>query len=150
MSQNITLERQVVGSTGVITDGNWSFYYTVGEAVIQTFAPTAGPIDLTQGFQQPDENDAGVDIRVLTGFTPNGDGVNDKMYIENIEKYPENKVTVLNRWGTVITTIDNYQNYSDNAWDGMHHGKPVVGGTYFYIVDVTGAQTVKGWVEVTR
>ncbi len=52
-SQDVILERQVVGSTGFSKEwGNTIYQYTVGEAAVITLAQ--GTILLTQGFQQPE------------------------------------------------------------------------------------------------
>ena len=40
-------------------------------------------------------------LNISQAITPNGDGINDVWYIENIERYPEASITVFNRWGHV-------------------------------------------------
>ncbi len=65
-------------------------------------------------------------------FTPNGDGVNDrlKFYIEEATCY---KLTVYNRWGMKLYESEQM----DEGWDGtnQNNGKQVVNGTYYYIVE---------------
>lgn len=52
-AQELILERQVVGSTGVSMQvGQTIFQYTIGEAVVATLLKS--PLLLTQGFQQPE------------------------------------------------------------------------------------------------
>ncbi len=89
-------------------------------------------------------------ITVYTGFTPNNDGKNDVMYIENIESFPENKVYIYNRWGNKIIQVDGYNNTS-HAWDGRsQNGTAVPAGTYFYVIELEkGASVKKGWIELT-
>lgn len=38
------------------------------------------------------------DLEVPNGFSPNGDGINDYFVINGIERYPESKLIVFNRW----------------------------------------------------
>lgn len=91
------------------------------------------------------------DVIVYNGFTPNGDGVNDNFVIDNIDKYPNNKVQIFNRWGNKIYNTVNYNNIS-NRWDGRtNNGQAVTSGTYFYIIlDETEKILQKGWIEITN
>ncbi len=74
------------------------------------------------------------------GFSPNADGINDYLIIENIELYPESSITIFNRWGNVIYEKTPYLN--DEPWDGVANqgiriGNGVVPtGVYLYIVDL--------------
>ncbi|MDF2448835.1 MAG: hypothetical protein K0R26_1339 [Bacteroidota bacterium] len=86
------------------------------------------------------------EVAVYTVITANGDGLNDYLVIDNIEKFRDNKVTVFNRWGNKVFSTVNYDNYS-NHWDGKSNGKAMDSGTYFYIIEIN-AGTKKGWVEL--
>ncbi|NVO03219.1 MAG: gliding motility-associated C-terminal domain-containing protein [Bacteroidetes bacterium] len=61
-------------------------------------------------------------------FSPNGDGINDKWVIKNMEIYPENELVILNRWGNEVFSVKDYQ----NDWDGSNLNE----GTYFYEMKV--------------
>jgi len=74
------------------------------------------------------------------GITPNDDGRNDLLRIENIEAYPDNEVVIVNRWGQTVFRQQNYSN--DNPWDGSHNGNPLPQGTYYVVVRVEGRETV--------
>ena len=88
------------------------------------------------------------DIIVYNGFTPNGDGLNDFWIIDNIEKFPNNKVYVFNRWGNKIFQTTEYNN-TNNVWDGKLNGQLVPSGTYFYVIE-SELLIKKGWVEITN
>ncbi|MCB9335574.1 MAG: gliding motility-associated C-terminal domain-containing protein [Flavobacteriales bacterium] len=79
-------------------------------------------------------------------FTPNGDGINDYFIIENIEKYPNSKLEVFNRWGRIIFKDDNYK----NDWDA----NGINSGTYYYLFypnDSSGKLTIqKGFITIIR
>jgi len=79
-------------------------------------------------------------------FTPNNDGNNDKFYIGNVEKYPDNVLKIYNRYGKVVFSANSY----DNTWDGLYLGSEVPTGTYFYIFDDGKGQTYKGTVSILR
>jgi len=75
-------------------------------------------------------------IRIPNAFTPNGDGRDDTWQIEFIELYPENTVTVFNRWGNKIFSAENYSRA--NEWRGDINGQPAPVGTYYYVVVTKG------------
>jgi gliding motility-associated-like protein len=89
-------------------------------------------------------------ITVYNGFTPDGDGINDFWIIENVENFPNNRVTIFNRWGNKIWETIDYNNTS-NVWDGKtQSGASITSGTYFYVVEIDGGKGIKkGWVELT-
>ncbi|MDU0372662.1 gliding motility-associated C-terminal domain-containing protein [Hymenobacter endophyticus] len=75
-------------------------------------------------------------IRIPNAFTPNGDGRDDTWQIEFIEQFPDNTVTVFNRWGTKIFSANNYGRA--NEWRGDINGQPAPVGTYYYVVVTKG------------
>jgi gliding motility-associated-like protein len=84
-------------------------------------------------------------VTVASGFSPNGDNVNETLQIENIEAYPQNKITIFNRWGNVVYEKAGYTN--EAGWngntdeDGAMGSTKVPEGTYFYVLE-TGASTI--------
>ncbi|UKN02367.1 gliding motility-associated C-terminal domain-containing protein [Paracrocinitomix mangrovi] len=89
-------------------------------------------------------------VETYNAFSPNSDGVNDFWEIEGIEGFPENTVTVFNRWGDVIISFVNYNN-NDVIWNGENkNGKILPAGTYYYVVEVGGSQNQAGWVQIVK
>jgi gliding motility-associated-like protein len=76
----------------------------------------------------------------LTGetvsITPNGDGKNDVLIFDHLDKYPDNSITVFNRWGQQVHYAKPYQN--SDPWDGTFRGNPLPAGTYYYILNLEG------------
>ena len=72
------------------------------------------------------------EVNITSGFTPNGDGVNDRWIIDNMELFPNNTVNVFNRWGAILFQQMGYN--SGNAWDGTYEGKELPVGTYYYTI----------------
>lgn len=85
--------------------------------------------------------------------TPDGNSENDTWIIGNIELYKENKVTIVDRWGSVIYSESGYDN-EQRAWRGRNQqGTIVPSGTYFYSISVrSGTKTneTRGFIEVVR
>jgi gliding motility-associated-like protein len=79
--------------------------------------------------------------------------VNDTWIIGNIELYKENKVTIVDRWGSVVYTESGYDN-EQRVWRGRNaQGSLVPAGTYFYTISVrSGNQNseTRGFIEVVR
>ncbi|WP_028889783.1 Ig-like domain-containing protein, partial [Tenacibaculum ovolyticum] len=96
-------------------------------------------------------------VVVYNEFTPNGDGINDELKIDCIEKFKNNKVEIFNRWGNTVFKISGYNN-EDKVFKGISNGRanfnvddelPV--GTYFYILDLgNGTAIRKGWIYINR
>lgn len=86
-------------------------------------------------------------ITIFNTFSPDGDGKNDRWEIKNIDLFPDNELTILNRWGSEILKIKGYN--SANAWDGagLHNG------TYFYLLKVNinnEAKVYKGFITLLK
>lgn len=80
-------------------------------------------------------------------FSPNGDGVNDKLRINCIENYPNNKISIFNRYGSEVYKRTNY----NNSWDGTWKNEDLPNGTYFYVLDLAdGSEVKKGWIQIIR
>ncbi len=100
-------------------------------------------------FLQINVLDASTDIEVLTGFSPNDDGVNEVFKIKNIHLYPDNELLIINRWGKPVYDVKGY----NNSWNGEYRSKKLPDGSYFYIlrVNVSGKEKeYKGFVELRR
>lgn len=83
-------------------------------------------------------------------FSPNDDGKNDFFEIPVLTNFPNNTVTIYNRWGDILETIDNYDNTTNN-WNGTNgNDDPVDSGTYYFTVVSSGELITSGWVELMR
>ncbi len=93
----------------------------------------------------------GKDLTIPTTFSPNNDGINDVWEIVGIENYPDNFVTIYDRWGQEIFQKSGYS-YA-KAWKGeTKHDKDVSSSVYFYILELHDAanRTFKGTVTVIK
>lgn len=111
------------------------FYYTVKdkEGGISNVATVTIIVDET--FEIPN------------GFSPDGDGKNDKWEIKGLESYPNNEVLIFNRWGNEVFRTSNYS--ESNTWDGSG----LNGGTYFYIIKISVAgidRSFTGYVTLIK
>ncbi|MEN9686396.1 MAG: hypothetical protein RLZZ28_2182 [Bacteroidota bacterium] len=79
-------------------------------------------------------------------FTPNGDGINDRFVIKNLDQYPVNKLQVFDRTGKVLYERNNYT----NDWDGTVSGALLTKDTYFYVLSVKGQIVKRGTITLVR
>jgi len=86
------------------------------------------------------------DIIVYTGFSPNGDQINDYLRIEGLDKYPKHELTVFNRWGNVVLNTKDYK----NDWYGEWLGEDLPDGTYFYVIEDGEGRTISGYIQIWR
>ena len=92
------------------------------------------------------------DIFIPSGFSPNGDGKNDRFVIPEIATcYPDNEFLVFNRWGDRVFRALDYN--ATNAWDGTweNNGEPVPDHTYFYVlINAETQEKRNGCIELRR
>jgi gliding motility-associated-like protein len=87
----------------------------------------------------------------FSGFTPNGDGINDYWVIENANQLGDINILVFNRWGDKV--FEHSGPYTgDNRWDGKYNNKYLPIGTYFYIITLTdgSGSVLRGTVTIMR
>ena len=89
-------------------------------------------------------------LTIYTGFSPNNDGVNDVFFIEGVENFPDNELSIFNRWGNEVYFEQGYL----NTWDGTWKGKLLPDGTYFYVFDYKNSNgeviELSGYVQIHR
>lgn len=88
------------------------------------------------------------DLIIYNAVSPNGDGINDSFYIKGIDKYPDNRVEIYNRWGVKVYDATSY-NENDVMFKGYSDGRSTVkrgeglpAGTYFYVLKYNKNNTI--------
>ena len=69
-------------------------------------------------------------IHNLNIFTPNGDAINDELFVNttNLKSY---KIQIFDRYGALLFVSSNI---SEN-WKGLYQNVPLAVGTYYYVID---------------
>ena len=86
-------------------------------------------------------------------FSPNGDGINDTWEIEGALTFPNNRLTIYNRWEQKVFEKSNYQ----NDWDGTSNEinnsntNELPNGVYFYFFEEEpNGRLYKGFIFLKR
>ncbi|MFL5753780.1 MAG: gliding motility-associated C-terminal domain-containing protein [Bacteroidia bacterium] len=109
-----------------------------------TFSTTATPLVTTSytltvdgGFGCIEKDSIRIIVMPLefTGFisntlTPNGDGINDAFYVENIEAFKSSELLIFNEYGQEVYRSAPYM----NDWKGTWNNARLPDGTYFYVL----------------
>jgi gliding motility-associated-like protein len=138
-------------------DGNvvWSPSSSLDNSTVLN--PTAAPTNTTTytmiltdrfGCISIDSVKINVYIPIPNAITPNGDGYNDYLEINEITRYPQNILTIYNRWGIEVYTASPY----NNQWDGKNkNGENLPDEIYFYSFDYgNGEKSVNGNILIKR
>jgi len=116
-----TLEVLRVGTVTITAtqEGNANYYPA---------DPVTITIRVTDGSDFP--------VHVHKAVSPNGDGINEFLMLEGIKDFPENRVTIINKNGTVLFEISGYDN-GTRVFRGVSTGQlQLPAGTYFYVVEI--------------
>ncbi|HXS37674.1 MAG TPA: PKD domain-containing protein [Flavipsychrobacter sp.] len=90
------------------------------------------------------------DVFMPSAFTPNGDGLNDKIYPRIYCDFIFGSLHIYNRWGQEVFETKTY----GEGWDGRFYGVPCEIGTYYYFIKGTTDSgdpiTLKGDITLIR
>ena len=83
--------------------------------------------------------------------TTNKNGKHDFLNIENITYFPENNVSIFDRWGNKVFERDGYDNaqvvFSGTSDDNIE----LPDGTYYYVIDKNnGDKPLHGFIYLRR
>ncbi len=89
------------------------------------------------------------ELDLPSAFSPNDDGYNDGFHIRGIDRFPDNVLTVFNRWGNEVFKIENYKN---TDWYGQNNnGDDLPEGTYFVVLIIRGLDIKRStFVDIRR
>jgi len=99
---------------------------------------------------------------IPNGFSPNDDNIQDLWRITCIEKFPDARVEIYNRWGNLVYEKENYGNLeihgdADRWWDGTSTNPRSFGsgklpaGTYYYMLFLdSGLKPLNGYIFLNR
>ncbi|MBT8223638.1 MAG: gliding motility-associated C-terminal domain-containing protein [Eudoraea sp.] len=124
-----------------------------GSITSDTFVPNAYEI-ITLGGNEDDLQT--YDTIELDNYymTPNGDGQNDALVIEGLDRSASNSIQIFDRYGVMVYSKDNYQNDFDgrsNREQVIQRNSGLASGIYFYIITMHDlAQKHQGYLYISN
>ena len=90
------------------------------------------------------------DLSIPNMFSPNDDGINDSWIIKGIEKYPNNRIVIYDRWGQEVFKTSSYN--SEKAWTGKVKNNIVTEGVFYFVLELNDEEKkqYKGSITVIR
>jgi gliding motility-associated-like protein len=134
-------------TTAITRVNNVSFTYWKDLQAVATQVPRPTTIDVPGKYYVKGKNEFGCatvqpvtvvinapdapQIIAPNAFSPNGDGINDlfKINIKGVVNVTSFKI--YNRWGQEVFSANDIS----KAWDGTQLGKPLLTGTYYWVVE---------------
>ena len=128
-----------------VIDINGNVYDT---SIVVTVQESGIDLDFDQIDDACDDNVNTTTVIVPSGFTPNGDGINDQLVIPALSNYTTINLIVYNRYGNVVYEASPY----NNDWDGTNgkSGMELPDGTYFYTLELDGGEILNGYIHINR
>ena len=90
------------------------------------------------------------DLELFTGFSPNGDGINDE-FILILTGEVDAELIIFDQWGGIVYR-ESKPSAEEFRWNGElnNGGNSVPEGTYYYVLKQAGRSDVKKYVELRR
>lgn len=79
-------------------------------------------------------------------FSPNADGTMDVWRISYLNTRPQLSVTIFDRYGKLITSM----NARNNGWDGTLNGHALPADDYWFVITLENGEQVKGHFSLIR
>lgn len=145
----VRLEPQVNGGAGALTY-SWYPGDTTLLSCIDCATPSANvPYQTSFTLRVTDENGCYDEdiitvfarksnpVFVPTGFTPNGDGANDRLLVHGKAGIQVVNFSIFDRWGELLFEARDFEvNDSLIGWDGAYRGKPLNSGVFIWRLEV--------------
>jgi gliding motility-associated-like protein len=89
-------------------------------------------------------------VFIPEGFSPNGDGINDRFVIRGIPDGQTLWLTVYNRWGQAVFQQTAYANDWDGTTGSGNARQAVPDGTYFYVARLSNGREFARFMTISR
>lgn len=97
------------------------------------------------------EGEGDAEPEVFNVVTSNQNGKHDFLNIRNITLFPNNRVSIYDRWGNKVFEKENYDNVNGTFTGTSNTGKELAEGTYYYVLDKNnGSDRMTGFIFLKR
>ncbi|RVT76462.1 T9SS type B sorting domain-containing protein [Flavobacterium sufflavum] len=136
----------------IIATGNGDFEYSIDGITYQDsnyFSEIAGG---NYTVHVRDKKGCGEDSSEVTiidypkFFTPNNDGFNDFWQVKGINKFPNSKIFIFDRYGKFLKHLT----ANSSGWDGLYNGKEINPDDYWFKIDFGNGKSFSGHFTLKR
>jgi len=156
IEQGMPSTYEVIGLNGTVTAASPYIFTSVPIYTSQAFIADVRDANACGAFRIEGASPCSFesDVLVPESFSPNGDGINENFMIPGIEGYPNNVITIFNRWGGEMYNAAGYDN-GTVVWDGTSPDALIAGnaptGTYFYVLELgNSSEPITGFIQLIR
>ncbi len=141
LTLDVSAQQLLTSSGGIARSNKVNMSWSLGEILIST--GKSQNFTLTQGQQQPliGREIASDSISIFNALTTDGNSENRFFKIKPLERFPNNRLVIFNRWGEIIYEIEGYK----NDFEARKEGKALETGTYYFyfLPDKSSSKTCK-------
>ena len=136
----------------IIASGNGDFEYSIDGVYYQDSNYFPNIMGGCYNVYVRDKEGCGEDSNEVTiidypkFFTPNGDGYNDFWQIIGINKLPNSKILIFDRYGKLLTQLTS----NDVGWDGYYNGKGMLSNDYWFKANLGNGTIFSGHFSLKR
>lgn len=132
LSLHRTKPKSVLDNSSLIREDNYSLVVSSVIYARMSVQNRCYGIDSGEVFIKP--MDECYPIVVPMVFSPDGDGVNDKLEISGLEEYEDPRITIYDANGDIVFEGTKEDFRYPNAWDGMYLGHKLPQADYWYLI----------------
>ena len=135
---NVSSFWTLLGATGGVLDSNvYNLLIVPTDAAVYQFTATNINGCVVDTTIQININKAR-NANAPKGFTPNGDGNNDRFFVQGDDKIQQiNTFRVYDRWGELVYEIQNVQpNDATQGWDGTFRGQLMNSAVFAWYAEI--------------
>lgn len=86
-------------------------------------------------------------LTIMSGFTPDGDGINDSFIILGVQNYPNNSLLIFNKWGEQVYEKKGYKNdWQGESSKGEHLASE--DSVYYYVFQDGAGKSYSGHLQI--
>jgi gliding motility-associated-like protein len=90
------------------------------------------------------------ELEVFNVVTTHSNNKHDFLKIRNIHAYPQNRVSIFDRWGNQVFVREGYDNNLKKFTGTSDNGVELPEGTYYYVIDIKIIKPLTGFLFLRR
>jgi gliding motility-associated-like protein len=151
-AQNYSVQAEGNFDTALWFDGTEQNTITVSKSGYYSLTATSNQTGCSRSkgfwifFSSSGQAESGISVQNNI-ITPNNDGINDVLYISNLDELTGCEIQIYNQTGVLLYESKSYK----NNWQGHNNsGTPLATGTYYYLIKAQNMPYKTGFVDIIK